>query len=64
MRGFDVGTFAWGLGFALFGTALALEAVDVWTLRAADLRYVGPVLVIVIGLGLVARSLRAGRAER
>ena len=55
MRGFDVGTFSWGLGFALLGTALALEAVDVWTLRAADLRYVGPVLVIVIAPRVPAR---------
>ncbi len=61
MRRFDLGTFLWGLGFALLGAALAFEAADVWTLRAADLRFVGPALVIVIGIGLVVRSVATGR---
>jgi hypothetical protein len=64
MTRFDLGTFLWGVAFAVLGGALALEAMDVWTLKAVDLRFVGPALVIVIGLGLVARSLASGREQQ
>lgn len=51
------GTFFAGAIFFLVGVAFLLEALEVWDLSVADLRYVGPLALVVAGLAVVVSSI-------
>lgn len=56
------GTFFAGAIFFLVGVALMLEALEVWELTFADLRYVVPLALVVAGLAVVVNAVtRRGR---
>jgi hypothetical protein len=40
-----------------------LEALDVWTLRIGDLRYIGPIALVLIGLAVGIGSLGRGNTQ-
>jgi hypothetical protein len=56
------GTMFAGVIFLGIGVAFILEALDVWTLQIADLRYFGPIALVVLGLAVVIGSI--GRSDR
>jgi hypothetical protein len=56
------GTLFAGVIYLGIGIAFALEAMEVWTLRIGDLRFVAPLALVVLGLAVVIGSL--GRADR
>lgn len=51
------GTFFAGAIFFLVGVAFLLEALEVWDLTVGDLRYVGPLALVVAGLAVVVSSI-------
>lgn len=51
------GTFLAGLIFLAVGVAFVLEAADVWTIRVADLKLIGPLALVVIGVSIIAGAL-------
>lgn len=58
MRGrFHPGTFLAGLVYTLLGAALTLETVGVWTLEIRHLAYLGPLLLVVAGLGVLLAAV-------
>jgi hypothetical protein len=54
------GTLMAGLVYTGIGVAFVLEALGYWTLRVADLRVIGPLALLVIGLGLIVGTLTRG----
>lgn len=48
-----------GLVYLAVGIAFMLEALGYWALQVGDLRYIGPLALVVVGLGVVMGSLRA-----
>lgn len=54
---FHFGTFVTGLVIALIGGALLAEGLGWWELRLRDLRYLGPVLLIAIGVIVLLGSI-------
>lgn len=52
-----IGTLFAGIIYLLVGLAFMAEAVEWWTLRISDLRYVGPAALLVVGLAVVIGSL-------
>ena len=56
------GTLLAGIAFLLIGVAFMLEALEVWTIQISDLRYVGPIALVVLGAAVVIGSL--GRSDR
>lgn len=55
------GTLFAGVIYLVLGVVFFLEGLDVWTLKLADLRYIGPLALLVLGLAVVVGSL--GRSE-
>lgn len=55
---FHPGTFTSGLIFAVLGAAFVAENRGWWTFELRDLRLMGPVLVILIGVAVLMGSLR------
>lgn len=55
------GTFFAGLIFLAIGVAFVLEALELWTLRFSDLRLIGPLALVVIGIAVIMGSLGARR---
>lgn len=53
MRTLHGGTLMAGLVYTGIGVAFVLEALGYWTLRVADLRVIGPLALLVIGLGVI-----------
>ncbi|MGH8870457.1 MAG: hypothetical protein ACRDWS_00550 [Acidimicrobiia bacterium] len=51
-----------GVVYLGIGVAFVLEALEVWTLRLGDLRFIGPIVLVVLGLAVVIGSL--GRTDR
>ena len=51
------GTFVTGLIVALVGAALLAEGLGWWELQLRDFRFVGPVLLIAIGVIVLIGSL-------
>ncbi|MGD2101994.1 MAG: hypothetical protein PVG83_07135 [Acidimicrobiia bacterium] len=60
-RKLHIGTLLSGLALAVWGTGLLGDGLDWWSLELADLRYVGPILIIVIGAFVVVGALAATR---
>ena len=55
---FHAGTFATGIVFLAIGVAFMLEALGVWRVRLADLRLIGPIALVLIGLAVIFGSMR------
>jgi len=51
-----------GAVYLMVAIVFMLEALDVWTLRIGDLRYIGPIALVLIGLAVGICSL--GRGDR
>lgn len=51
---FDLGSFVAGIVFMAIGLAFILEADGRWTFQLDHFRYVGPLVLIVIGISIVA----------
>ncbi len=51
---FDLGSFVAGLVFMALGLAFVLEAQGQWSFRLSHFRYVGPLILIVIGISILA----------
>lgn len=59
-----MGTLFAGLIFLLVGVAFTLEALEVWTLSVSDLRYVGPLALLVVGAAVVVGSVNKDQPTR
>jgi membrane protein DedA with SNARE-associated domain len=59
---FHLGTFLWGSVLTVAGAALAAVGLGWWDIEGLDLRYVAPVMVILLGVvilvGALVRSTR------
>lgn len=55
------GTLLAGLLYLVIGVAFILEALEVWTLHISDLRYIGPIALVVLGVAIVIGSM--GRSD-
>jgi small neutral amino acid transporter SnatA (MarC family) len=51
------GTLFAGVLYLMVAIVFMLEALDVWTLRIGDLRYIGPIALVLIGLAVGIGSL-------
>ncbi|HVR31089.1 MAG TPA: hypothetical protein VMS74_00090 [Acidimicrobiia bacterium] len=60
---FHMGTFLWGLILTISGAALAAVGFGWWSLDVFDLRYAGPLFVILVGAVIFVGALaqNAGR---
>lgn len=56
-----MGTMFAGVVYLVIGLAFVAEAIGWWGLEASDLRYAGPLALIVAGLALAVGSLRHPR---
>ena len=54
------GTLMAGIVYTGIGVAFLFEALGYWTLRVADLRVIGPLALLVIGLSVIVTSLARG----
>lgn len=52
-----IGTLFAGLIYLAVGIVFALEAMDMWSLSLSDLRYVGPLALVLAGAAVVVGSL-------
>ena len=51
------GTLIAGVVYLVVGIAFVFEALDYWTLRLSDLRYIGPLALVVIGVTVLVGAL-------
>ena len=61
---FDLGSFVAGILFMALGLAFALEADGQWTFQLSHFRYVGPLVLIVIGVSILAGAGLDRREDR
>lgn len=61
---FDLGSFIAGVLFMALGLAFALEADGQWTFQLSHFRYVGPLVLIVIGISILAGARLDQRHDR
>lgn len=54
-----IGTLLWGLFLTLWGVLLLGVGLDWWQFELVDLRYLGPALIIVIGVVVLLGALRS-----
>jgi hypothetical protein len=52
------GTLFAGVVYLGIGVAFILEALEVWALQIGDLRFVGPIALVVLGVAVVIGSMR------
>ena len=57
------GTLFAGMVYLMVAIVFMLEALDVWTLKIGDLRYVGPIALVLIGLAVGIGSLGRGDTQ-
>jgi hypothetical protein len=50
-----------GVVYLGIGVAFILEATEVWALRIGDLRFVGPIALVVLGVAVVIGSMRSAQ---
>jgi hypothetical protein len=55
------GTLFAGVVYLGIGVAFILEALEVWELRIGDLRFVGPIALVVLGVAVVIGSMRGAQ---
>lgn len=58
-----IGTMLWGLVLAIWGAALLGAGVGWWDLELVDLRYAGPILIIIVGAVIAFGALAGGRSK-
>lgn len=51
------GTMLAGFIYLAVGLSFVLEALGYWTLRLSDLRYIGPLALVMAGIAVVVGSL-------
>lgn len=56
------GTMLAGVVYLILGVAFILEALDVWTVRLADLRLLLPGALVVIGIAVIIGTV--GQRDR
>lgn len=56
-RGADRSAIVWGIAFILAGVAFLLDRLDVWTIEP---ELFAPLVLILIGLGVLAGARRSG----
>lgn len=56
------GTLFAGVIYLAVGLAFVAEALDWWTLRVEDLRFAGPLALVVVGIAVVFGSINSSRA--
>ena len=56
------GTLLAGVIYLTVGLAFIAEALDWWTLRMEDLRYAGPLALVVAGIAVVFGSIETSRS--
>ena len=57
------GTLLVGLLFTTLGFAFVLEALDLWTVRLADLRLIAPIALVIIGGSIIIGSLDSNKKD-
>jgi hypothetical protein len=57
------GTLFAGVVYLMVAIVFMLEALAVWTLRIGDLRYIGPIALVLIGLAVGIGSLGRGNTQ-
>jgi hypothetical protein len=57
------GTLMAGIVYLAIGLAFVAEAVGWWTLQVGDLRYLGPLALVVVGIAVVVGSLSRRDAD-
>ncbi len=60
---YHFGTLLWGLALTAWGATLLGEGLGWWDLELGDLRYAGPILIILIGVLVLVGALRSGRGS-
>lgn len=56
------GTLMAGIVYTGIGMAFLLEAMGYWTMQIADLRLIGPLALLAIGLSVIVGSLNRREA--
>ena len=56
------GALTAGVIYLVLGVAFLLEALDMWAFEIGDLRLLGPISLLLIGIGVAAGAI--GRARR
>jgi hypothetical protein len=56
------GTLFAGVVYLAVGLAFVAEALDWWTLQMEDLRYIGPLALVVVGIAVVFGSINTSRS--
>ncbi len=59
---FHPGTMLAGFIYLVVGVSFVLEALGYWTLRLSDLRYIGPLALVVAGMAVVVGSVSRNTA--
>jgi hypothetical protein len=55
------GTLFAGVVYLAIGIVFILEALEVWVLQIGDLRFVGPLALVVLGVAVVIGSMRGAQ---
>jgi hypothetical protein len=58
------GTLFAGVIYLGFAFVLMLEALDIWVLQIGDLRYLGPIALVILGAALAIGSLASSDQPR
>lgn len=58
-----IGTLLWGLVLTIWGVGLLGVGLDWWDLELLDLRYAGPILLVVVGAVILFGAIMSGRRE-
>lgn len=58
-----IGTMLWGLVLAIWGAALLGVGVGWWDFQLVDLRYAGPILIIIVGAVIAFGALAGGQSK-
>lgn len=58
-----MGTMFAGVVFLAVGLAFVAEALEWWDLQMADLRYAGPLALVIVGIAVVFGSIRSSRPD-
>jgi hypothetical protein len=58
-----LGTLLWGLVLAAWGVGLLGVGVGWWDLELVDLRYAGPILIIVVGAVILFGAMLPNRGS-
>ncbi|MEX0863478.1 MAG: hypothetical protein WD269_01220 [Acidimicrobiia bacterium] len=57
------GTLLAGVIYLALGVAFLLEAMDIWTVRVADLRILFPAALVAIGIAVIIGTVARGNRQ-